>query len=433
MRPTHTPSASDRSPDGRLHWFLADDWARWMTEAPEVATVAGYPGVNDRWSDDSPAGIARRAAHLDASLRALTALPRSGLSPRERLNYRLYDGLLRTALAGRKFGDDALPFHFGFPRNLWMPLNQMDGIHISSAQLLPMQPRRNRAEVEAVLARMKALPVAIDQHLALLEDGRKRGYMPPRVAIRGVPDQVARLTPEAVETSAFFEPFRELPTSFSPADRADLTDRGKEEYARTVRPALLRLHRYLVDVYLPAARETIGARDLPHGTERYDYLVRWTTTTDLTPKQIHEIGLAEVRRTEAEIERLVRSTGFAGTLPEFHRSVRTDPKFRSRSAEEMVDQYRALAKRIDPELARHFGRLPRLPYGVLRVPDFQAPSVPGVLRRRLARGGAPGDLLRQHLRSRVAPDVEDGVDDAPRGGPRPPPADGPRLGAGGDP
>ncbi len=347
-----------------------------MAEAPEIATASGVPGYNDRWSDDSPSGIARRATHLDASLRAVEEIRPDGLSPAGRLNHRLYRELLRTARAGRKFGDDAIPFHFGFPRNLWMPISQMDGIHTSSAQLLPMQPRRSRADVEAIVERLRRLPVAVDQTVALLEDGRKRSYVPPKIAIRGLPDQVVRLVPESMEASAYFESFRELPSTIAATDRAELTARARTAYADGVRPAMLRLHRYLVDVYLPAARDSIAAGELPQGAERYAYLVRWTTTTDLTPRQIHEIGLAEVRRTEQEIEKLVRSTGFKGTVPEFHRYLRTDPKFRNRSGEEMVDRYRVIAKRIDPELARHFGRLPRLPYGVVPVPDFQAPDVP---------------------------------------------------------
>jgi uncharacterized protein (DUF885 family) len=167
-----------------------------------------------------------------------------------------------------------------------------------------------------------------------------------------------------------------VPRSLPETERARLTAEAADAYTRGARPAFLRLHRHLVEVYLPAARTTIAASDLPRGPEGYAHHVRWVTTTELTPAQIHDIGLAEVRRAQAEIETLVRSTGFAGSVAEFHRFVRTEPRFRWRSADDLVNGYRALAKRIDPELARHFGRLPRLPYGVEPIPDFQAPSVP---------------------------------------------------------
>ena len=362
--------------DARLRGFLSDDWRQWMAEAPEVATVVGFPGLNDRWTDDSPEGVAARDRHLQKSVRALRQINPRRLSPPERFNHRLYGRLLATAVEGRRFGDDPLPFHFGFPRNLWMPISQMDGIQISVGQLLPVQPRRSLADVEAIVARLRSLPRAVDQNVALLEAGRRQGYLPPRIAIRGVPGQVEGLVPEDPEESAIWEPFRDLPSSLPVSERSRLTALARELYTTEVRPALLRLHRYLVDVYLPAARESVAAGSLPDGRAGYAFHVRWTTTTDLTPEQIHEIGLSEVRRTGAEIEALARSTGFAGSLAEFHQFLRTDPRFRFPSAPALVDSFRVIAKRIDPELARRFGKLPRLPYGVMPVPDFQAPSVP---------------------------------------------------------
>jgi uncharacterized protein (DUF885 family) len=365
-----------RGAEARFRAFLADDWQRWMEQMPEQATLVGYPGLNDRWTDDSPAGVAARERHLKESVEAFRGFPATELGERGRLNHRLYGRLLRTAVEGRRFGDDPFPFHFGYPRNLFMPLSQMDGIQIVAAQVLPAQPRSSRADVEAIVARLRTLPAAVDQAVALLEQGRQHGYLPPRVALRGVPAQIEGVVPEDPTASALWAPFLELPKPLAEAVGSGLLESARSAYTDAVRPAFLRLHRYFVDKYLPGARETIAATDLPSGREGYDHHVRWTTTTDLTPREIHEIGLAEVRRTRAEIESLVRSTGFAGTVAEFHRSLRTDPRFRCRTAEEYVDLYRVLSKRIDPELARHFGRLPRLPYGVQPVPDFQAPSSP---------------------------------------------------------
>jgi len=362
--------------ESRFRKFLDDDWRRWMGQSPETATVVGYPGLNDRWTDDSPRGIAARDRHLKESAEALSRFDPRALDARSRLDHRLYGLLLRTALKGRSFNDDPLPFHFGYPRNLWMPLNQMDGIHIAAGQILPIQPRRTSADLEAIVARLRALPAAVDQTAALLEGGRRAGYVAPRVALLGLPAQVEALVPEDPSKSAVLESFRELPKSLPEHDRSRLTDEAREAYARSVRPAFQRLHRYLVDVYLPGARETIAASALPQGQEAYAHHVRWTTTLEQTPEEIHQIGLTEVRRARAEMEALVRSTGFSGGLTEFHRFLRTDSAFQCRSAAELIDRYRVIGKRIDPELARHFGRLPRLPYGVLPIPEFQAPSSP---------------------------------------------------------
>lgn len=362
--------------DARLRSFLAADWVQWMREAPETATVVGFPGLNDRWSDDSPKGIATRQRHLEEAVAELGKIRPASLGPAERLNHRLYRDLLQTALRGRRFGDDPFPFHFGYPRNLWMPINQMDGLHVTAGQLLPMQPRRNAADYRATIGRLRGLPALVEQHLALMEEGRRRGYMPPRVAIGGLPGQVLGLVPEAPEGSALWVPFQNFPAGIDAAERERLAAEARESYSREVRPAFLKLHRYLEASYLPAARATMAATELPDGTAAYAHHVRWTTTTEHSPREIHEIGLAEVRRTRASIEELVRSTGFAGSLAAFHQSLRGDPRFRYASAEQLVESYRSLTKRIDPELAYHFGRLPRLPYGVMPVPDFQAPSVP---------------------------------------------------------
>ncbi len=366
-----------RAADRRLRAFLADDWSRWMVLVPEVATSVGYPGQNDRWTDDSPAGIEARQRQLDKSVRAFGQLDARALEPRERLNHRLYGELLRLAVAGRAYGDDPLPFHFGLPHNLWIPLSQMDGIQIAAGQILSLQPRRSLADYEAIVARLRALPAAVEQNLALLQDGLRRGYSPPRVAIRGVPDQVESLVPEDPTQSALWTPFGEFPTAVAPPERARLTERARDAYLRGVRPAFLKLHRYLRETYVPGARETTAASSLPSGRAAYAHHVRWTTTTELTPEKVHEIGLAEVRRTRAEIETVMRSTGFTGTLAEFHRFLQTDPRFRTGSAEELVNGYRVISKKVDPELARHFGTLPRLPYGVTPIPAFQAPIAPG--------------------------------------------------------
>jgi uncharacterized protein (DUF885 family) len=369
-------SSGPNAADERFRAYLRDDWARWMAELPEVATVVGFPGFDDRWTDDSPSGIAARRRHLEESTSGLTSHDPSGLGPGERLNHRLYHRLLELARVGVGFGDDAVPFHFGWPHSLRMPLNQMDGIHLAAGQLLPIQPKAHVREVEAIVARLRGLPAALDQNRALLEQGAKQGYFPPKAAIHGVPDQVAGLAPEDPGASALLQPFRELPASIPAPERARLTGMAEQVYAREVRPAVQRLHRYLVDVYVPAARDTIGMSDLPNGRTMYDHHVRWTTTTEQTAEQIHAVGLAAVEQIETQMQELVRRVGFRGSLAEFRQHLKSDPKYFATSADALIDGFRAVAKKIDPELARCFGRLPRLPYGVTAVPDFSAPSSP---------------------------------------------------------
>jgi uncharacterized protein (DUF885 family) len=354
--------------------YLEADWKRWMQEYPEVATQVGYPGQNDRWTDDSPAGIERRKKHLAESIAELKAIHRDALPESEKLNFDLYSQLLETSDKGLQYGDDPLPFRFVVPRSLWMPLNQMEGIQQGAADTLESTPHHTVAEYEIILTRMSALPASLEQQIALLQEGLKRGYTPPKITMRDVPKQIADLIPADPLASALLQPFTEFPNAFSDADRARLTDQAKKIYTSAVAPAFQKLHDYVASTYLPASRENIAATALPNGTPAYAFHVRWQTTTDLTPQQIHEIGLSEVKRIRAEMDKVIASVNFKGSFHEFAEFLRTDSQFYYDKPDDLVNGYRIIAKKIDPELAHEFGKLPRLPYGVCPIPDFKAPS-----------------------------------------------------------
>jgi len=377
--------ATPSDASGRLRAFFSADWLAWLSEVPEIATAVGVPGFNDRWTDDSPRGIEARRRHLARSLAELRELDRGALSTGDRLNYDLYRDLLEGAEVGLRFGDDALPYQFGMPHNQWMPINQMDGIHSSAADNLSIQPHETVRDYDDILRRLEALPTAVDQTLAQMQDGLARGYSPPRVAIRGVPDQVAGLIPSDAAESALLKPFSEFPVRIGEGERARLRAAARRTYTDRLVPAFSKLHEYLVQRYLPACRETLGASNLPDGIAMYAYRVRWQTTTDQTPEEIHAIGLGEVGRIRHEMEGIVGRTGFQGSLPEFYRFLRTDPRFFYTDRQALLDGYRVIAKKVDPTLARLFGRLPRLTYGVEPVPDFRAPSSPAAYYM----GGAP--------------------------------------------
>ncbi len=347
-----------------------------MVEYPELATQFGFPGQNDRWRDNSPAGIERRRRHLAASRKALDGFDRRDLADGDRLTFAMYRSLLEDAEAGLRFGHDPLPFCLGAPASLWMPLNQLEGIHISASEMAEIQPRARLSDYEDLLARLRGLPTAVEQTLTLLEAGRARGYTPPRITVRSVPDQIASLVPGDPRASELLKPFVDFPSTVGGADRARLEAGARRIYLDRVAPSFEKLGEYYRSQYLPSCREAIAASALPNGTEAYRFLVRWTTTTDLTPQQIHDIGLAEVRRIRAAIETLKAKTGFAGPFEEFLRFLRTDPRFFWNGAEELVNGYRIIAKQIDPQLGRLFGRLPRLPYGVHAVPEFRHESSP---------------------------------------------------------
>jgi uncharacterized protein (DUF885 family) len=354
--------------------YLDSDWKLWMQQYPEMATAVGFPGQNRRWSDDSREGLEARIKHLHESLAALKSISHDALLVEEQFNYDLYRELLEIAAEGLQYGDDPLPFRKVVPGNFWMPITQMRGIQQGIASALAAMPHKTVSEYEDVLARLESVPMNVEQNLVLLQEGLKKGYTPPRLMLRDVPKQIADLIPTDPMTSPLLQPFTEFPAGFPEADRARLTERAKTIYAASVRPAFQKLHDYLKDRYLPACRESIAATALPNGAAAYAFHVRWQTTTNLTPRQIHEIGLAEVKRIRTEMDKVIATTGFKGSFNEFKEFLHSDPRFFYDKPEDLVNGYRVVAKKIDPELAHLFGKLPRLPYGVCVIPEFKAPS-----------------------------------------------------------
>jgi len=377
----------DSSPSGRSRFgsFLAEDWINWISEYPELGTAFGLAGFNDRWTDDSDAGIATRRAHLAESQAQLLHFDRESLTPADQLNYDLYRGLLETAQEGVRLGFDPLPFDLGQPHDLRMPMNQLEGIHITATDILDMAPRDRVSDFEDRLSRLRALPRMIRQQLALLEAGRAAGFTPPRIAVVGLPDQIRNLLRADPIESALLAAFIDLPAGNGPSDRLRLLAEARSAFTDGVAPALTELLEFLVARYLPACREAVGVSTLPGGVEAYAYLVRRMTTTDLTPHQIHEIGLREVRRLRSEMDAIRTQTGFQGGHSEFKEFLRTDPRFYWTRGEDLIDGYRVIAKKTDPQLGRLFGRLPRLPYGVLPVPSFREKTSPAAYYI----GGAP--------------------------------------------
>ena len=367
-------SSSPAEAARKFRAYLDEDWKRWMQEYPEAATSAGFPGQNRRWSDDSSEGIEGRIRHLRESLAKLKSISRAALPAGEQLNYDLYRERLETAEEGLRFGDAPMPFHGVVPLNVRMPITQMGGIQQGMPATLATMPHQTVADYEDILARLEAMPKNVEQNIELLREGLKRGYSPPKLMLRDVSKQIAGLIPADALTSPLLEPFNKFPAGFPEAEKSRLTERAKQLYSGRIAPAIQKLHDYVAQTYTPACRESIAATALPNGSAAYAFHVRWQTTTSLTPAQIHDIGLSEVRRIRAEMDKVIASTGFKGSFHDFTEFLRTDSRFFYDRPDDLVNGYRIITKKIDPELAHLFGKLPRLPYGVCVIPEFKAPS-----------------------------------------------------------
>ena len=333
-----------------------------MLESPQSATYRGDPRGQDRLNDLSEEGIERRRQADRNSLALFKSIDRSQLSDADRVNYDLRLNSLERAVYSQRFPTQ------------YLQMNQMSGPQTSLASTLAMMPNAKAGQLEDQIARMEALPAYIDQSIVLMRKGLEAGVTPPRVTLRAVPQQIRNQLVDDAMDSPLLKGFVNIPASVDPLQADSLRKRAAEVYSQKLVPAYERLLDFAENEYLPGARESIAARDLPDGVAWYQNNVARRTTTDLTPVQIHEIGLGEVKRIRAQMDSIIDSTGFEGSFEEFLHFLRTDPQFFHTSAEDLMREYRDISKRADPELTRLFGVLPRTPYGVIEIPDYSAKS-----------------------------------------------------------
>lgn len=355
------PPATDSATRQALDAFFSAQWERGLRESPEGATYSGDNRFNDRWSDYSLAAIEKREAGDRAALEELHAIDRDALDAADRLDYDTFEWQLEHAIAAQRF------------RAYLQPISHQGGVQTASG-IAEVMPFTSASDYRDWLARMAAVPTLVDQSIALMKKGVEAGNVPPKVLMERVPAQIAAQVVDEPAQSPFYRPFTKFPDTVPEAERKALAADARRTIEERIVPAYRKLQAYFGDEYLPHARDGIAVTDLPDGADYYTYLAGYYTTTDLTPARIHDIGLEEVARIRAEMEQLKTQTGFEGTLAEFFTYLRTDPKFFEETPEALLERYRAIAKRIDPELVKVFHTIPRLPYGVRAIPDNVAPD-----------------------------------------------------------
>jgi uncharacterized protein (DUF885 family) len=384
-----TPNAAKR-----LNQLFADEWERGLVESPENASVNGDNRFNDRWTDFSPVAIARRQDEDRAALAKLHTIDRKELSPSEQLDYDTFEWELERAVERQKF------------KEYLQPVNHQGGVQTADglAEYLPFASTRDYRDW---LKRMDAIPALVDQTVALMREGEKTGNTPPRVLMQRVPAQVAAQIVDDPAKSPFYRPFLRFGDGIPAAERPALQAEAQRIIRERIVPAFRGFATFLDGEYLPKARDTIAATALPDGKAYYDFLARYYTTTDLTAEQIHAIGLKEVARIRAEMEKVKAQTGFKGSMAEFFTFLRSDPKFFEKTPDALLERYRSVAKRIDPELVKVFKTIPRQPYGVRPIPDNVAPDTTTAYYQQGASDGTrPGYYYVNLYKPEVRPTWE---------------------------
>jgi uncharacterized protein (DUF885 family) len=337
-------------------------WDFFIQSSPEGATYLGIPGHNDKWSDSSFESIefGRQAARK--ILAAVESIDRAKLASAEQVHYDLMLRRVRQGIEGDRF------------RGEYLVVNQLGGVQQNIPQLLAIMPANNVKDYENILARLRGVPKVVDQTIALLQKGLEEGITPPRVTLRDIPGQVQNLLVDDPMKSPMLRAFQQFPATVAAAEQERLKREAVEVFTGQVTPAFRKLQGFLANTYVPAARDSIAMSDLPDGKAWYAFNAKANTTTDLTPEQIHQIGLAEVARIRRQMDELIASTGFKGSFEDFLKFLRTDPRFYYDKPEDLLAGYRDISKRIDPGLIKLFGTLPRLPYGVIPIPAYAEKS-----------------------------------------------------------
>ena len=355
-----------------LHAIFDREWEWELTQDPVWASYLGDRRWNGQWPDIGAQALAARHAHRVAVLKEIGTIDRDRLPPPDRLNYDLFRRQYEMAAEGFQH------------RQHLIRTSTLDGVQ-NAEFLIDSLRFQTIQDFDDWIARLDAFPAYMDQNIALMREGIAANVLLPKIIVQRVREQVAQLAGQAGEDSGYYRPFRTIPSSFSASDRDRLRTAGADRVRTRVQPAFARLLEFLDREYLPACYDGVGWWRTSSGLAGYRYFARVHTTTDMPPQDIHALGLKEVARIRAEMESVKTQVGFTGTLAEFFTHLRTDPKFFYKTGEELLEGYRALAKRIDPELIRISRKLPRVPYGVIPIPDAIAPMSPTAY----ANGGAP--------------------------------------------
>lgn len=364
LAPPATPGGKSAA-GSRLRALLDEIWEFELREDPLMATSVGDHRYDDRLPAVRVADQARRAEARRKFLERLRAIDPAGLDETDRDSQALQRVKLEDSIREYEL------HHYRFP------INADSGFHMELAQLVSQMPFETARDYENYLARLRAFPEYMGENIELLREGLKAGWTLPKVALNGYEKTIEAHVVADPTRSRFYQPFASYPAGVSQADRVRLTTAGEMLIRENVIPAYRTFLEFMTRDYMPGARSTVGAGDLPGGNVYYEYLVRHFTTVDRSPDQVHALGLQEVARIRAEMEEVIRKTGFSGTFSEFLNHLRTDPRFYAKTPEELLKQASWIAKRIDGKLPSLFGRLPRQPYGVEPVPDEIAPKYTG--------------------------------------------------------
>ncbi len=346
-----------------LDALFSQYWDAVMERSPEWASELGDKRFNDKISDHSPKAANAWIEHEQGLMMRLAAIDPAGFTEEEKTSREM---LLRD------FAQDIEAEDF---KEWEMPMNQMGGIYSQYPSLAGELTFSTVKDYDDWIARLRALPDAFDQVIANLGTGIDDGRVPPKYLLEKTLEQVKQLAGQKPEDSPLAAPLKKFPASIPAAEQQRIQDDTLEVIAKRVLPAYQRLARFLEVSYIPAGRAEPGIWSIPDGKKYYLFLIRRETTTEMTPEQIHQIGLDEVKRDETEMLVIAQKLGFKD-LASFRASLKENPKLKPASADALLATYKDYATAMQAKLPSLFGHLPKNPLEVAPMPDFIAKSAP---------------------------------------------------------
>jgi prolyl oligopeptidase len=350
------------NPTGELSQLINEEWAFRLIENPTFATQTGDHRYNDRLPGMKETDFARREQALKDFLHRLGRIERSALSAAEQINYDFFERELSLQLRELAFGTH------------WIPITKMYGLLVSLPDIVLVTPFRTVEDYEMYLARLRGFAALADETVALMRAGIAKGVMPSRRALAGVVEGFRMHAGASPEASIFYQPILSLPASIEPSDRNRLCAAAREAIAQSIAPGYCKLADYIETEYLPAIPHDLDTPRLLGGDQYYAYCVNRYTSLDISPEAVHQTGLSEVARIRGEMDELMRSVGFTGSLRQFSDQLRADPKFFVDTPEQLMKEVAYLMKRIEGQLPALFKTLPRTPFGMREIPAYLAPT-----------------------------------------------------------
>jgi uncharacterized protein (DUF885 family) len=353
------PTAADLDKRRKaLDDLIAEQWEYQLRTSPEYASILGDKRYNDKSSDVSEAAQRRDAEQTRRFIRRFESISPPGFSEREKLN---------RELMLRNLRDDVEQYQL---KSWEMPVTQMSGIHLMAAQLPSLLPFATTKDYDDYIARLRNFPKQVDDTLAIMRKGMRDRLMPPTFLLEKVAGQAQEIAATPADKSPFALPLSKFPPSVSESDRARIRTAMIDAISTSVLPAYAKFATMVRNEYAPAGRSEVGMWSLPNGAALYAMRVRQSTTTKLTPEQIHEIGLKEVARIEGEMREIARKLGYSD-LKAFDAAVDKNPDLRPKSREQILDIYRKYEDQMYAQLPKLFGRLPRAKLEVVPMESFR--------------------------------------------------------------